>query len=796
MRFGMQSLTSHRHNLPAQVSSFIGRERELAEIASALRRNRLVTLTGPGGTGKTRLALQAVAPAADGDEFAGGVWLVELASLTAPEFVDGAIARAVNAPETGERQPLEALAAFLGEKRLLLVIDNCEHLLAECARVVAFLLGHCHALVVLATSREPLALPGESVLRVAPLGLPETTQSSDPTQLLDFDGIRLFVERAQAAEPSFRFSDVTAPSVLEICRQLDGIPLALELAAVRVRGMGVAYLGDRLDDRFRLLRTHDQTGEPRQRTLLALVDWSYGLLAEHEQVVLRRLAVFVGGFSAEAAESVCAGDYIGADGREMLSADIALDDLTRLVDKSLAQLDQETGRYRLLETIRLFGRDRLGEASEADHVNRQHFAYYLQFVTESATHLGGPSQQSWFTRLEQEHDNMRAALGWAIASGRVDEAAMMALDLWKFWQARTYQREGVRWLERIEALDAIHPLPTALRPRLFNALGVLAANIHQFDHAKSYQTEALRLWTEAGDRAGMTQAQVDFTWQYFDTANLAEARRSADEAVALAEDFGDERLIASALCIRSAVHLNLGTLEEVVPALERSMATWRRLGDMESVATTTALLGQTFLLQSDFERAKPLLAEALRLHMRAGNSDSLIAILVSLFVLSSNIIEQPEQARDAARVHGVMLAWEDLTTESPSPWWSSELARGLFRRMHAHLDQAAFEQAVAEGKQLTAAGLLALADRITAPKKSNGITPASDVESPPYGELTPREIEVLRLVAQGMTNAQIANELTITPRTVNAHLTAIYGKLGVTSRGGAIRYALQHHLGE
>jgi DNA-binding CsgD family transcriptional regulator/tetratricopeptide (TPR) repeat protein len=370
---------------------------------------------------------------------------------------------------------------------------------------------------------------------------------------------------------------------------------------------------------------------------------------------------------------------------------------------------------------------------------------------------------------------------------------MMALDLWRFWQKRSYQREGIRWLERIEALDAVNPLPPALRPCLFNALGVLADNLFQFDRAKSYQTEALRLWTEADDRAGMTQAQIDLTWQYMDSTKLAEARQTADEALSLAEDIGDERLIASALCIRSAVNLNFGMLEDVTPALERSVAMWRRLGDMESVASTTALLGQTFLLRSDFERSRSLLAEALRLHVRVGNYDSLIAVLVSLFVLSSNTIEQPEQARDAARVYGVMLAWEDVTAETPSPWWSSEFTQALFRKMYAHLDQTAFEQAVADGKQLTTSGLLALADRITAPRRS-ATTAASEVA--PYDELTPREIEVLQLVAQGMTNAQVARELTITPRTVNAHLTAIYGKLGVTSRSGAIRYALQHHLGE
>jgi predicted ATPase len=425
----MTSVASRRDNLPAQVSSFIGRERELEEMARLLRQHRLVTLTEPGGTGKTRLALRVGEAALE--HFPDGVWLTELAPLTSPELVIDTIAKAISGPDLSPVSPLETLATFLSRKRLLLLLDNCEHLLDACAHIVASLLARCPTVTVLATSREPLAIGGEAVLRVPPLGLPDPAPALDQSHLLASDAVRLFVERAQDAEPSFRLTSVSAAPVVEICRRLDGIPLALELAAGRVRGMGVAYLSARLDDRFHLLTGGDRTGEPRQRTLAALIDWSYELLPAREQVVLRRLGIFRGGFSAEAAEAVCAGDYDDSHDNEVdagararaprpgaLPANAVRDDLTRLVDKSLVQLDQESGRYRLLETIHLYGRERLAAAGETNFISRQHFVFYLQLAEDGAALVGGPGQQVWFSRLEQEHDNFRAALGWAIQVGR------------------------------------------------------------------------------------------------------------------------------------------------------------------------------------------------------------------------------------------------------------------------------------------------------------------------------------------------------------------------------------------
>jgi non-specific serine/threonine protein kinase len=793
--------STQRSNLPAQVSSFIGRERELEQIAGQLRQQRLVTLTGAGGIGKTRLALRAAA--AELDRFADGVWLVELALLTRPELVVETIGKALKIPPIStpyDISPLDSLCASIRTKQLLLALDNCEHVIAACANIVALLLARCPTVTVLATSREPLAIAGEWVLRVPPLRLPDRAQrlaQRDEERLLRYDGIHLFVERAQAAEPSFRLTEVNAASVIDICRRLDGIPLALELAAVRVRGMGVAYLDARLDDRFRLLTGGDRAMPSRQQALQTSLEWSYSLLSEPERVVLRRLGIFVGPFSLEAAESVCAGDYVTQSEQETILPETVLEHLLQLVNKSLIQFDQETGSYRLLETIRMYGLERLADAGETDTTGCRHFMWYLQLAENGAALLGGPNQGTWFARLEQEHDNFRAALGWSLDAKQAPETARMALGLWRFWHARTYQREGLRWLELIATMDATTPLADPLRPRLFNALGVLAHRAAQFDRSRAYHADALRLWTAANDRDGMAQALFDISWLHFDQVEIELANQCAQESLALAESIGETRLIASALVRGAQADIEFGRLHVAIPALERSLAIWRELGDMDNLATALAGLAIAYQRSGESERAKPLLAESVRLQARLGNYGNRIATLVGLLQQAASTSEQLEMARDTARMVGVLTAWEETTSGIRSPWWMSDVGQEIVAKTTERLGREAFAQAVAEGKGLTVADLLLLAERITAPAPDVGSSPPLPPASvaAPHADLTPRELEVLRLVAAGLTNAQVAQSLVITPRTVNAHLTAIYSKLGVSGRSGAIRYAIDHDLG-
>ena len=791
----------YNHNLPAAVSSFIGREQELREIRQCLGEHRLVTLTGTGGTGKTRLALEAVAD--QHNHFADGVWLVELAGISAQELVAQTIAKVFALPEVAALAPIDQLGTFLQSKQLLLVLDNCEHLIQEVAQVIALLLARCPRLALLTTSREPLAINGEMVLHIPPLSLPDPTPPEDWTRLLHYSAPRLFVERAHAAEPSFQLTASNAHVVSAICRRLDGIPLALELAAGRVRGMGVASLAARLHQRFQLLISGNRGALPRHQTLHAVIDWSYRLLSPPEQVVLRRLGIFAGDFAAEAAEYVCAGAVDDHNERGAITSEAVFNDLLQLVNKSLVQYHQETEHYRLLETIRFFCLERLAEAGETETASAQHAAWYLQFAEDAAPRLSGPEQAAWGARLEAEHDNLRAALTWALDTNQVEQATRLALALWRFWHTHTYQREGLRFLERILALETLHPAPPHIRPQLFNALGVLATSMLLFNQATDYHAEALRLWRAAGDQAGIAQALHDMGLQQFDEMHQDQARAYASESLAIARALGDQPAIARAQSVWALAMIEGDSgdatsavrssgLAEAISTLEESLAIYQALGDVSNIAKIMSFLARAEGIRGNYDRARPFVRQAVRLLVQLGNSIDLQASLVTLHIMAMEAPQQPEGTRLAAQVAGVMAARiEQLDGSSP---WDEGPFQHAITQLAATLGADAFAQAFNEGKQMPPAALVPLAEQITA-LSFQPVMPEPPQPTPSHVALTVRELEVLRLVATGLTNAQVAQQLHVTPRTVNAHLTAIYSKLGVSSRGGAMRYALDHQLG-
>ncbi|HZT40750.1 MAG TPA: adenylate/guanylate cyclase domain-containing protein, partial [Chthonomonadaceae bacterium] len=388
------------NNLPLHITSFIGREQEMAEVKNLLAGTRLLTLVGLGGAGKTRLALAIGAEVLE--EYPDGVWLVELAPLSEPGLVPPAVASTLNLQEEPGRALLQTLTTALKCRRMLLVLDNCEHLLSACATFADTLLRACPQVKILATSREVLGIAGETVYRVPPLALPDPDRLPSIELLMQFEAVRLFLDRATAVSTAFSITSENASAVARLCCQLDGLPLAIELAAARVRAMPVEQVASRLDDRFRLLTGGSRTALPRQQTLRALIDWSYDLLDESEKCLLRRLSVFTGGWTLEAAEAVC-----GADGEDVL------DLLTSLVDKSLVVYEEQgdQGRYRMLETVRQYGRERLADTDpEAASVGQLHAEYYLSLAEQAAAQLLGPEQQRWLARLEREQDNLRAVL--------------------------------------------------------------------------------------------------------------------------------------------------------------------------------------------------------------------------------------------------------------------------------------------------------------------------------------------------------------------------------------------------
>jgi len=421
--------------LPVPLTRFVGREQELRELTVLLGETRLLTLTGAGGVGKTRLALELATRA---QQFADGVCLVELAATVDPETIPHTVGRALRWP--GQVDRLEQLVRALGDRHLLLVVDNCEHLIAACAALIETLLRASPRLVVLATSRQPLGLAGETTWRVPSLSFPWPGEPAAREDLRQYEAVRLFLDRAAQAEPHFKLTSVNAGAVAEICYRLDGIPLALELAAARLRVLTVEQLAARLSDRFRLLASVQRGGLGRHQTLLASVQWSHELLSDSERTLFRRLAGFANGWTLESAERVCSFDGI-------VEADV-LDLLAQLVEKSLVHVErgERATRYRLLETLRAYALTRLTASGEADAIRRRLLEAYLDLSDEAAPALRGPDQSAWLSRLEAEHDNLRAALDAATAMSEHQLALRLALSLWWFWLIRGHLDEGRRRL--------------------------------------------------------------------------------------------------------------------------------------------------------------------------------------------------------------------------------------------------------------------------------------------------------------------------------------------------------------
>ncbi len=501
----LNALDRHAHNLPIQLTSFIGRERELAELKPLLLTAHLLTLTGPGGTGKTRLALWLAADALE--SFADGVWLVELAPLADPGLVPQTVAATLGLRDQPGRAVLEVLLDYLRSKSVLLVLDNCEHLIAACAQLAETLLRAVPGLRILASSREALGVAGETAYRVPSLALPEP-EVPRLDALIGNDCVRLFVERAAAAHPAFHLTAANAPAITQISRRLDGIPLALELAAARTSVFPPDQIAARLDDRFRLLTGGSRTALPRHQTLLALIEWSHNLLTETERVLLRRLSVFAGGWSLEAAQAVC-GEGLGED---------VLDTLAHLADKSLldveAPIEAVEGRYHLLETIRQFARDRLLASGEVERTRDRHLEHFIQFAEETEPRLRRAEQLEWLERMDREHDNLRAALAWALERDMSAHALRLAGALTYYWELRGYWNEGLQALnaalalaERDGSADITTGDDAARRAALFRRAKALygAARMHfgaLFSTAESLAMgeESLRLWRELDDK--------------------------------------------------------------------------------------------------------------------------------------------------------------------------------------------------------------------------------------------------------------------------------------------------------
>ncbi len=613
---------SPRHNLPLHLTSFIGREKEMAEVKHLLAGTRLLTLTGPGGTGKTRLSLHAAAAVLE--LFPDGVWLIELASLSDPALVPQTVASTLGVREETHRSIVATLTDYLRARRLLLILDNCEHLIDACAQLADTLLRACPDLRLLASSREALGIAGETAFRVPSLSLPRLGPRQTPTaeSLTPYEAVRLFVERASAVRPDFQLTDAGAPAIAQICHRLDGVPLAIELAAARVRVMTPEQIAARLDDRFRLLTGGSRTALPRQQTLRALIDWSWDLLSPPERTLLRRLSVFWDGWTLEAAEAVGA----DAEGQEVISPNEVLDGLTRLVDKSLVVADEQEGeaRYRLLETIRQYARDKLLEAgsAEAERVRGRHLNFFLRLAHAAEPELRRADQLTWLARLETEHGNLRAALKWALSGRETEKGLRLAADLSRFWYLRGYWKEGREWLEQmlLEAPAGASSPETAHEP---------PDAAHEPPDAAHEPPDAAHEPPDAAARLRSARAKALYGVAWL----MDESGRDIplyEESLALCREWGDKWGMAFALRGLGATTSYRGNPEQGEPLLAESLAVFRELGDPWGIALVLFSLAWVASNRDDNQTAPAMWDESLNLFRQAGDRWGIAVVLGGL----------------------------------------------------------------------------------------------------------------------------------------------------------------------
>jgi predicted ATPase len=625
-------------SLPEPLTSFVGRDRELAIVQELLARTRLLTFTGPGGTGKTRLALRLAAEVQE--SFPDGVRFVPLASTTDATLVPGTIARALGLKDVGVPL-LERVIEALRERRMLLLLDNFEHLLPA-ALLARELLAACPALKILVTSRSPLHLPGEQEFVVPPLSHPGSDLVTAPEQLARYEAVALFTQRARSIRSEFALGAENAAAVAAICRQLDGLPLAIELAAARIRLLPPRALLARLQHRFDLLKSEMPEVPARHRTLRGVIDWSYELLASQEQALFRRLAVFAGGHTLAAAEAVCGA--VGTASSELL------DTLASLVAHSLIRPEEQPdgeARFLMLETIREYGLERLRACGEEAETRGSHLRYFLTLALEAEPHLGSGQQVTWLNTLQREHDNLRTALDHALTSGEVGSAARMAVALCRFWLMRSYLAEGEERLRRILAAGG-EDLPAGLRISLLAGIGTLATMQPDPAAARPALEESVRLCREVDDpRLG--EMLNHLSWLRYLTGDTDGGERMATESLALHRRSGDRQGVAAALNNLGWVAWARGELARARSCFEQMLALHREGGDTRKVAYAMGNLGVTLARQGDFDHALELLDQAFSMARHVG--DRIFAAIGRIrLILALQDQEPGRDASDAVRV--------------------------------------------------------------------------------------------------------------------------------------------------
>jgi predicted ATPase/DNA-binding CsgD family transcriptional regulator len=852
--------TAHREDspaprasaLPTYLTPLLGREQEAQIVCSLLQRSeiRLLTLTGPGGVGKTRLGIQIASDLMH--DFANGVCFVSLAPISDPELVIPTIAQALGLPEVGDAgtapQPLQRLNTYLQEKQVLLLLDNFEQVVAAAPALVE-LLTACAQVKVLVTSRAVLRVSGEYECPVSPLALPSPKELPDARAVAQSPAVALFVQRAMPRLPDFSLTDANAVIIAAICARLDGLPLAIELAAARIKLLPPEALLARLEHRLAVLTSGARGLPARQQTLRDTIKWSYDLLSADEQRLFRRLSVFVGGYTLKAVEAVCNEvDHVGLH---------ELDGVAALLDNSLLQQTEQAGeepRFVMLETIREYGRECLEASGEREEIRRAHANYSVALAEEAEPKLCSAERENWVHRLERDYDNIRAALSWSVERKEAATALRLGGALWQFWLLQGHLSEGRQWLEKALAIGVPQPgrladteseglttqVSSAVRAKALNGAGVLAHYQGDYRQAKVLCEESLALFRELGDKRGMvtslnglglivgqaTRARNDYAVaQALYEESLAIVRELGDlwgiaetlwdfarvtfyqgdytagnplweESLAIFRELGDRRRIAEILgSLGGYMAFYQGNYTTELTSMEESLTIMRELGDRRSSARLLWALGHAAFVQDDYAKARTFYEEALAILQELGVKWLIAACLDGL----AEVAVAQGQPEWAAHLLGAAALLREALGVSPPPYNLANYERTV-ATTRAQLGEERFAAAWAEGREMTLEQVLAEQARATTPGQTSTVStiqqPTDTVALPPTypDELTPREAEILRLVASGLSNAQVAEKLIISPRTVHAHVRSIYSKLGITSRSSATRYAIDHKL--
>ena len=815
------------NDLPVPLTSFIGREREQAAVRELLEKARLVTLVGPGGCGKTRLALQVARDL--GTASADAVYWVDLAPLSDPALVAQTVAAALDIAEQPGVPLIQTLSEGLRARTILLILDNCEHLVAACASLVEHVLQTCPAARVLITTREALNVAGEMVWPVNGLALPDVFLLPPIERLLEYESIQLFVARAAAVQPGFAPDQRDATHLAHICLRLDGIPLAIELAAARVRVLSLAEIDERLDDATRLLTSGSRMASPHQQTLRASLDWSYNLLTPDERDLLRRLSVFTASWDLSALEHV-ASDII-APSLDRLDP---LDLLARLIEKSLVLRLGETGgtRYRLLEVVRQYAWGKVIERQEEEEAHERRRAWCLDMAQGAVVGLVSPDPSGWLDRLEAAHDDIRASLHWSLSCHEGEVALALAAPIWRFWLFRGYLSEGRRWLEQ-----ALAATTGATPGRADAALGAGVLALYQADYGRAREMCELSAayCTALGNRLGMGFALLTLANVKSESGDYEAAVSSYGEALTALREQQNHRAMAMALGELSLALLYLGEADRAEKASQESIAMYQFTENTQGLASSQTDLAIILCARREYDRAGALCTESLAIRRALGDKGGCahtLLVLAWITTAQGRLAQAVTTAQESLAIRetmgdrkGVAQALEGLARiasvtgegavaarllaaaerlrraagSHPAPTERAEIERVL-ASLRAELGESAFAAAWAEGMEtpveraLAEARAFGVADDGPEQPTSPRTTQAETTQAPDTFGLTARERAVLRLVTQGLTYAQMAEQLVISPRTVDAHLRSIYGKLGVTSRSAATRVALENHL--